>query len=229
GGDEFSYGVVSYCRPEVLGVPRHLLRQVPKTVVTARGGQMVYLESETEFTCEVVTDQNGHPVPNPAYREATRPVAVFRKIDGFEGRFKGTISGSEIVERIAKLFKGWGISTVLGDQREAFFLGSEFMRHGLQFREIAWTNENKREAVTRLKRLFAEESIVLPDRPELRRELASYTERITPSGSITYSARGTGHDDEVSLLLTFAMGELERLIPGSPLHFAPGRHEVPGR
>jgi hypothetical protein len=202
---------------------------IPRTVVFSQNGNTVYQEDGEDLLPTVLHDDLGRPIPNPEYAKTMRPVAVFRTIDAFDGRFKGQISGSQIVERISTLFRAHGISTVVGDQRESFFLGSEFSRHDLQFREITWTNQSKIEAVTRLKRLFAEGAIVLPDRPKLRKELASYSERITASGSLTYSARGTGHDDEVSLLLTFAMAELERLVPGSPIHFGAGRHEASGR
>lgn len=229
GGDSFSFGVAHYSRLTGSLVSPHLLRRVPKTVHTVIDGRAVSMPSPDEYTCEVVTDQHGQPVLNPDYIQATRPVAVLSFIDSFDGRFRGSITGAELVASIAKTFRRFGVRRIVGDQRESFFLTSEFMRHGLFFTELSWTNESKREAVTRLKRLFAEESLLLPEREKLRKELASYSERVTPSGNIVYSARGTGKDDEVSLLLTFAMAELEQLVPGSPLGFAGDRAEVSGR
>ncbi len=126
------------------------------------------------------------------------------------------------------MFKRYGVTDVVGDQREEFFARSEFQRHKLTFHSIAWTGSNKIEAVTRLNRLFAEDAIALPDRPKLKRELLNYSERITPSGTLAYSARG-GHDDEASLLITCALAELERLVPGSTLYQPNFRTVVTGR
>ena len=119
---------------------------------------------------------------------------------------------------------------MIGDQREAFFLALEFMRHKILFRSLPWTNQGKIEAVTRVRRLLAEGSIVLPpEREKLKRELLNYAERVTSSGTITYGARGAGHDDEAALLITAALAELERMIPGSTMYPPNTRHESSGR
>lgn len=228
GGDSFTWGVAHYSRPAASHVAPQLLRRIPKTVVTSFNGSMVYLQSPDEYTCEVVLNQFGKPVPNPDYVEATRPIAEFKAIDSFDGRFAGVITGDEIVDTISKTFHRHGVDIVVGDQHESLMLGGAFQQNGFVFHKIHWGGENKREAVTRLKRMFAEESIILPDRPKLRKELGSYVERITTSGNITYSARGTGHDDEVAILLIWTCSELEGLVPGSPIGFSGGRQEVPG-
>ena len=59
-----------------------------------------------------------------------------------------------------------------------------------------------------MRRWLADEQLALPEHPKLRAELLSFEEQITPSGSFRYAARGSGHDDYVSLLLTAAMAEL---------------------
>lgn len=145
------------------------------------------------------------------------PVLTFHHVDSIGGRFKGTLTGDRIVAAIARLFKSFGVRFVFGDQRESLFLRAEFARHGLRFIEIPWTNARKIDAVRVIREHLARKTIVFADREKLRRELQNYAERITASGSITYSARGTGHDDEASLVMTAAMAELERMMPGSPL------------
>jgi hypothetical protein len=115
-------------------------------------------------------------------------------------------------------------SCVIGDQRESYLVESEFARHGLRFVSIPWDNARKVAAVERIRRWLRERTLVLPDQPEppkLRAELLNFQERITPSGALTYAARGSGHDDRVALLVTAAMAEAEGLLPSSP--FAPRR------
>ena len=109
------------------------------------------------------------------------------------------------------------MSTVVGDQREALMLQSEFNRHGLMHVAIDWTQPRKQAAVARLRRWFADGLLVIPEHERLRRELRGFTEKITPGGGLTFGARGSGHDDYVALLLTAAMADERNLLPGSPI------------
>ena len=230
GGDSFTWAIAQYVIPAPGNIPQFTQRQFPRQVNVLIGGVQKMITSETDFYTDLARDLRGNPIPNPAYAEAMRPTAVFSHVGSFDGRFAGSIAGSQIVERIARACRNARVRTVIGDQREAFFLGSDFSRHNLRFVPIAWTNSNKIEAVTRLRRMFAENAIVLPqDRPKLKKELLAYSERITASGAITFSARGSGHDDEAALLITFALGELERVVPGSPAYIQNYRHVTSGR
>jgi len=231
-GDACAYGVASMCLPSV--DEREISRYtpgpwVPLMISTVINGKAVRFPSPTEGHRDVARDAAGLPIETLEYQRAQRPKLVFHTIDAIEGRFSGSISGSDLVTRIARVFHRHGVTDVIGDQREEFFARSEFQRNKLQFHSIAWTSSNKSEAVTRLNRLFAEDAIVLPSRPKLERELLSYSERIAPSGTLTYSARGGGHDDEASLLITCALAELERMLPGSTLHAPNYRTVVSGR
>lgn len=204
GGDALAFGVAGYVVPPA-----------PHSDLLCVFRDGVRIHPETHEPLDVT------PLP---------PVLVFHHVDSFTGRFKGQITASSIIDKVAHVFRQYGVDTVVGDQREAFFVASEFSRHGLRFVEIAWTNSNKVNAVRHVREHLARRSIVFPpERETLKRELLAYSERITASGAITYSARGTGHDDEAALVMTCAMAELERLIPGSPYFTRAGRHEVPGR
>jgi hypothetical protein len=230
GGDAFTWAIARYEVPAVDHVERYLTELVHgwKNIKTA-AATGTFPDFDNMVRVQVL-DERGQLVENPEWRAANQPALVFHKIDAVEGRFAGSLAGSEIVRRIAADCRQWRVSVVLGDQREAFFLASEFQRHSLRFVPLTWTNANKIEAVTRLKRQFSENRLVLPpSREKLKKELLNYAERITQSGAITYSARGTGHDDEAALLITCAMGELERLVPGSPAYFPNHRVTVPGR
>ena len=76
-----------------------------------------------------------------------------------------------------------------------------------------------------LRRWLADGRIVLPQHVKLRSELLSFEEHVVAAtGGLTFRARGTGHDDYVSLLLTAAMVDSEPehhhltlpRLPGSP-------------
>lgn len=227
GGDAFTWTIGRWVVP-ARGeyVEPYLTRMVPRRVVLANG---TVVFDTTEMLSDWVRDADGQPVPNPEFTDASLmpPVLAFAAVQAVEGRFAGSIAGSDIVRKIARDCKRAGVKLVVGDQREAFFLASEFKRHNLRFRPLAWTNTNKIEAVTRLKRQFAEGSIVLADDEKLKTELLNYAERITPSGAITYSARGNGHDDRAALLITSALAEIEGLTDGAPTHVSRQRHEQP--
>jgi hypothetical protein len=230
GGDSFTWALAQYVVPAPGQISQFATKQFPRQVNVLIGGVNKMIMSATDFFTDFERDAAGNPIRNPEYDAAMRPTAVFSRMGSFDGRFAGSIAGSQIVETIARECRSAQVTTVIGDQREALFLGSEFSRHKLRFIPIAWTNSNKIEAVTRLKRMFAEDGIVLPvGRDKLKKELLNYAERITPSGAITFSARGTGHDDEAALLITFALGELERLVPGSPAYIQNTKHVVSGR
>ncbi|MBK8994633.1 MAG: hypothetical protein IPM35_02630 [Myxococcales bacterium] len=150
-------------------------------------------------------------------RQDDRRFLRFELVDGIEGRFWSQVSGADIVERlVTQVCRPRGIRTVHADQRESLMLRSAFADHGIAFREHAWTASSKPAAVELVRRWLAEETLVLPEHDKLRRELLAFEERITPSGSFTFGARGSGHDDYVALLITAAMADLERGLPGSP-------------
>lgn len=202
GGDAFAYGVASYAEPPD---PHTGLMNV------FRAGVRIHPETQ-----------------EPLDLALPPPSLVMHHVDAIEGRFKGTITGDAIINRVAANFREWGVQTVVGDQRESLFLSSEFARRNMMFRELPWTNAGKIDAVRHIREHLGRRTLILPARDKLKRELLGYAERITATGAITYSARSSGHDDEASLVMTLAMAELERLVPGSPFHFSPGRHEVPG-
>ena len=67
-----------------------------------------------------------------------------------------------------------------------------------------------------VRRWLADDLLVLPDHEKLRRQLLAFEEKITPSGALTFGARGAGHDDYVALLLTAAMADAAGHLRGSP-------------
>lgn len=144
----------------------------------------------------------------------------FDVVDGYAGSFWKQTPASEVVDALAELCASLDISSVHGDQREAFALSSMFAAKGLTFVQHDWTAPRKAAAVEVLRRWFADGLISLPEHAQLRRELHSFEERITSSGVIRYAARGSGHDDFVALLLTAAMAELSgELHASSQLEF----------
>ncbi len=226
GGDAFTWAIAQWVVPMSDGyVPRYLEQRVPRRVRLADGS--IHFD-QSDLISDWVRDTNGDPIPNPDWSEDTGapPVLLFGEVQAVEGRFAGSVAGSNIVRKIALDCRRARTRTIVGDQREAFFLGSEFKRFEMRFHPLTWNNANKIESVTRVKRLFAEDAIVLPPGDDkTKAELLSYRERITQSGAITYSGRG--HDDRVALLITAALAELEGLADGAPSGRSKRRHEVP--
>jgi hypothetical protein len=143
---------------------------------------------------------------------------VFDKVGGFKGAFWQQLSGDAVVAAVADEFNAEGISRVHADQRESLMLRAAFKRHGLRFFEHPWTASNKERGVATLRRWLADGLLILPSNVDLRDELLSFEEKSTQSGGFSFGARGDGHDDFVSLLITAAIADAERALPGSPLH-----------
>jgi hypothetical protein len=141
---------------------------------------------------------------------------AFEKVDGFEGSFWEQMSGDHIVAAVADALKAAKIRDVVADQRESLMLRAAFGRYEITFHEIPWTNTSKERAVSSVRRWLADGMLVLPEHEKLRAELMSFEGRVTASGAFTFGARGTGHDDYVSLLLTAAMADQADLLPNSP-------------
>lgn len=148
--------------------------------------------------------------------KAAEPFVLVHQIDGIEGRFFNQIHADEIVAQLATLCRRNGIRDIHGDQREAYTLSSMFSRRGLRYHVHDWTSASKPPAVAQLRRLVAEHRLALPQHPTLKRELHSFEERITPSGQLTFGARGSGHDDYVSCLVTMCMADLSGSLRDSP-------------
>lgn len=147
----------------------------------------------------------------------------FDLVDGIGGSFFRTISAADLVAKIAKVASENGVRSVIADQRDAYTLDSHFARHRLAYTPIAWTSESKPRGVETARRWLRERTIALPKHEQLRRELISFEERLTPAGSYTFGARGSGHDDFVALLITAALAHEagEFPLPRSSRRIAP--------
>lgn len=147
----------------------------------------------------------------------------FDMIDAVTGRFWQQVSGDKIVEKLVAVAQANGVSEVHADQRESLMLQAAFEAAGLRYVVHDWGNTNKTIAVETVRRWLRDGSLALPDHDGMRKELRSFEEKVLPSGSLSFGARGSGHDDFVALLLTAAMvdakGSLPR--PGSSNDYAP--------
>jgi len=169
---------------------------------------------------------------SPPKGETWKPYLRFFSLDGFEGSFCAHVDGDKIADRIAEVAKAWGATTVHADQREEFMLRSAFAKRKLSYLVHPWTAASKPEAVERVRRWLASRTLALPPgHQRVRSELLSFEEKITPSGSFTFGARGNGHDDYVSLLITAAMSELagslvlNSSLPHSVVRRDPSRYD----
>lgn len=218
--DSAAWGVFRYITPDA-GAP-HLYQDTA-------GNLSAY--HTTEHTI-VARDAAGVPLPNPAYQEEPRALLELAGVQHIDGAFSVNTPGDTLIAMMARTFRAAGVTHVVGDQFSALLAETEFRRWGLRYASIPWTNASKIEAVGYLRRVFREESIILPAYDPLRRQLLAFTEKISPSGAITFAGRGRTHDDLVALLVTFAHFELSdgdiwsthrpSPVDGSPLSGAVG-------
>lgn len=137
------------------------------------------------------------------------PYLQLHQVGVIEGGFAGRVSGDEIADQLAEVAKTHNVRHVHSDQRESLFLGAALQRRGLIFASHDWSNASKQQAVTLVRRWLADHKLALPpDALELKRELLSFEEKVSPGGMLTFGARGSGHDDFVALLITLAHVEL---------------------
>lgn len=104
-------------------------------------------------------------------------------------------------------------------------LRSAFERRHLRYCVHTWTSPTKTQAVEQVRRWFAEGMIALEPHDKLRRELLAFEEKWTSAGTLTFGARGSGHDDYVALLLTAAMADASE-DPGEGLSRSPFRRPL---
>lgn len=167
-------------------------------------------------------------------------VLTFDLVDGISSGFFSNVRADDILDRVAVVAADHDARGIHSDQREDFMLESGFARRDLYFEKHDWTSASKPVAVEQLRRLFAERRIALPPlatkaAETLRAELLSFEEKITPTGTLTFGARGSGHDDFVALLLTAMMaigedgeyrpGELSRQLRRANKRFADDNYE----
>lgn len=184
--DEFAYGVVGWCIQ-----PDH------ERYVQLAGGGWWYLNDGSRLEREDYVAQ--------------KPFIRMLRVGGIAGG--STMSAEDVVNQLAIVCQSHDIKVVIADQRDEFTLSSMFATKRLKYIAIDWTNASKGTAVERLRRWFTEQMIQLPDDQSLRDQLKKFEEKYTPSGNITYAARGSGHDDRVALLLTTAMAEIQGHLP----------------
>jgi hypothetical protein len=146
----------------------------------------------------------------------------FEVVDAIEGKFWEQKSSDDVVAHVARIAKSWGVSHVTSDQREAFTLKSAFRRHDLKFHSIAWSSSeiaegSKPAAISLVRRWLRDDVVIFPKGDEkLKRELLSMQEKFSPSGSLTYGARGSSHDDRAAVIVTAAMADISRRIKPPP-------------
>ncbi len=145
------------------------------------------------------------------------PILKFSEIGSLgSGRFWDTLPADELYDQVVRIARNAKCKNVFGDQREAYSIKSAIERRGLAFQEFTYTLQSKIKAVETVRRWLAESTLSLPQHDEMKSELYGFEEKISPSGSFTYGARGASHDDYTSLLLTAALADVAGEIPQSP-------------
>jgi hypothetical protein len=164
-----------------------------------------------------VNDEHGRRIPLKDPPASLPEIVVVHAIDGVEGKFWQSLPADALAARFGALARAWGVSLIVGDSYSDFGIAPHFSKLGFDFRGLPWTAASKGPAVRDVRALFRERRLIIAcEHEKLRRELHSYEERLSPSGTVAYAAHGTGHDDYVSLLVTLAMAQSEGLLPGSP-------------
>lgn len=163
------------------------------------------------WSIEYERDDAGNLVPNPDHGKRRPTIVSLGNVGGVDRGRMRTMSGDAVVDLMARAFTAAGVRTAIGDQREALFVKAALDQRGIGYVSHAWTSGNKADAVALVRRWMRERALHLPEHDQLRRQLMNYEERIMPSGTIKYAARGAAHDDYAALVVMTAMVEGENL------------------
>jgi len=206
GDDPWAFGFASW-----LVGPR-----VPEFLTERR-----YIGGGVEYE-DYVRGDDGKPIPNPLYEQARKPpiLRVARYGQIADARAEG-LTLEVIVRGLVRAHcRPNGVRLMVGDQYEAFAMASEVPKHGVAYRSFAWTQPTKLDAVARVASWMRDGVLSIetgnPHEGEFKKQLLSFDERISKSGAIKYSGRGSVHDDLVSVLLLAARADAEGLLPMSP-------------
>lgn len=221
--DAMTWGVFANAQPPP--PPPYLVHDVPRRNHCVINGRDVVIDDPHETVSDYVRDALGNPVRNPESLKPQPPILVMTAIDSISGVFSSELDSGRLWDRIGRFFKRRGVTKVFGDPYIAPMAKRELRRFGITYTELKWTNESKARAVYRLRQLMADFALVLPNHEKLIAECLAFQERVSPSGVVTFNARGAGKDDHCDLLLDAVLAEYERQLPGSQLHAPRTRHE----
>lgn len=144
---------------------------------------------------EIVRFSDGTPMKYPAYRgwkERGTPHLRVIETGCIKGGFGGSITGDEIADHLAVIAKRHNVRVVHSDPREVVFLGSAIEKRGLKFHKHDWSASSKAAAVTLLRRWLADGTLWLPaEATEMRSELLSFEEKVTPRAPIGLISKGS--------------------------------------
>lgn len=189
------------------------------------GERMPMFEVSASGSHAVLRDELGRIRWEPPPEAAT--LVAVSEIHSWDGRQLGAIRMDGIVDELADVAKRAGAKLVVSDQREDASLEALFRRRGLRFQSYHWSNASKAEAVTLLRRMMAEKSLVICHDSETKAQLHNYAEHRTKTG---FSYRGRGrHDDRAAVLLTLAHAIDDGALPGAETNTPRIRHEWNGR
>jgi hypothetical protein len=160
---------------------------------------------------------NGLPIPNPDWKETAPSRIVIGDLNAIADAAHHGFTSESIVRAIAKTGRACGATTCHSDQFEKYSLGSAISKAGFNFVPHTWTAPLKERAVERVRRWLRDGVLILPNDPQLRKEMLSFEERIAPSGALTFRGRQGGHDDRVMLVMLGALVDAEGMLSGSPL------------
>jgi len=147
----------------------------------------------------------------------------FLKIFGWgavDGKFRAELAFDQLVARIAHHFRRHGVTRAVGDQYQSYPLAAEFQKHGIVYESKAWNQENKSEALSRVKNLFRDGQVIIEagaDAAKVRNELVQLQEKPTSSGGVTIGARRGGHDDRAAIVLNAGILDALGEFRGSPI------------
>jgi hypothetical protein len=109
-----------------------------------------------------------------------------------------------------------GAHLMVCDQMETTGIKAELKGSALKLKEYSWGNPDKISCVTELRQLMLAGQLCLPDDPILVEQLKTYAEIITSTGTIKYRARGSYHDDRVSVVMGAVRALQHNWLPKEP-------------
>lgn len=154
------------------------------------------------------------------YREQVARVATIARARPVRGGFRGGLTGAGTGRPVyvPGSDRGYDVAAIYSEAVGVGIPATEALVEelGPRVRPVVTTQESKERSFGRLLDLLSAGQLVLPDHPQLLRELAGLEATATAHGGLRIAAAGTGHDDLAMALSFCALGVGSDVRVGQP-------------
>lgn len=160
-------------------------------------------------------DAMGQAIELPAF---PLPLLAVHHVFGWTGEELRATSMDVVAAELATVARRFGADVIVSDRHGDVFIAALLSRHRIKLRSFTQTLASKHQAATYLRTLMRDGQLILPQHPQLRRDVETYPRRIV-GGTYRYGgppSRSGHHWDYASALMIAAHSMLEQPQAADP-------------